>query len=124
MCHDLVQNKLAQVQHGPVQLVKIVQDGVKQSGKLGEQIQVRFTCFFGAIVNLHGQWLTFQTFGDSIFSRENKNKFKLLFQAPGRLSEVKVSEQDCFQGMDGFTKNSFFLSPTKMDGVYFMVPTL
>ena len=35
---------------------------------------------------LLSQWLTFWTFGDSIFSRENK-PFKLFFQGPGRLSE-------------------------------------
>ena len=30
---------VAQVRHGLAQLVKIVQDGVKQSGKLGEKSQ-------------------------------------------------------------------------------------
>ena len=30
---------MAQVRHGPAQLVKIVKDGVKQSGKLGENLQ-------------------------------------------------------------------------------------
>ena len=38
--------ELAQVQHGLVQLVKIVQDGVKQSGKLGEKKSRQKNAFF------------------------------------------------------------------------------
>ena len=39
--------------------------------------------------------LTFWTFGDSIFSRENK-PFKLFFQGPGRLSEGSNVSSDHF----------------------------
>ncbi len=45
--------------------------------------------FFQVTKILLSQWLTFWTFGDSIFSRENK-PFKLFFQGPGRLSEELI----------------------------------
>ena len=44
-------------------------------------------CFFESINYLLSQWLTFWTFGDSIFSRENK-PFKLFFRV--RNGKVKL----------------------------------
>ena len=71
-CWNLKLGKeLAQVQHGLVQLVKTVEDGVKQSGKLGEKIQEEKGVFF---------FRNSDSFG--VFSHT-----------------IPISEQKCFQGM-------------------------
>ncbi len=63
------------------------------------------------------------TFGDSIFSRENK-PLKLFFQGPGRLSEIvwvdnimtPVLQAICFGGARGHPGPEFSLMPVGFNG--------